>query len=52
MLYIIIALVFAILLDSAFEWLYLHTGWEWCLHGGVLGELQRQDRAEYLAKKA
>lgn len=41
---------FAMVLDDIFEWCYLHYGWEWCLHGGALGEIQKEEREEYLEK--
>jgi hypothetical protein len=39
------------LLDDLFEWCYVRFGWEWCLHGGVMGELQKEDRQKYLDNK-
>lgn len=43
--------VAAWLLADLTDWLYLRYGWEWCLHGGALGECQREEREAALGKE-
>lgn len=42
-----VVIVFWVLDDLA-DYLVVRHGWMWLCHGGALGEIQKQEREEYL----
>jgi hypothetical protein len=44
-----VGLLVAMLFDSLADHLVVKHGWMWLRHGGALGEIQKQEREEYLA---
>lgn len=37
--------------DGLADYMVVHHGWMWLRHGGALGELQKQDRENFLVER-